>query len=717
MQSTKTRWLLFIVVLSLCAESLFHPASPCETSETYLRWHSGTNYLYYDELFEPRDVVLDVDSAQGVLVVATESWLRTFRITSPGVLEEADSYALTGVFDVNLVLDGSTLFALTDNTLRTFDLDPTGNLTPLGTLENVGDRYLAKQGSHVYVTSGLGLRVIDVSVPASPVQVGFAAADASRIVVNGDWAYVSNLNFSAWAVDILDPTNPVYNGGAFVGGAGQLLGLGILDDHLYVAKSTGGLRVFDLAVPGSPNEVGSHPGHASRVAVDDGRVAVTSNGLKGAGFLDASDPTNPQFRGYFRTFGIDRWTVQDGFAYVAAGYDGLQVLDLREEANPAPIATASEFSDPRGIASLSNEVLLGLPNSLEVVSVNDPLNPVGVGSFGFTSIRSVAASGSQAYVVDTNGFHVVDVSDPSTPSLLATIPEPDYGQIILTGNRAYVWDHNRMATVDVTDPEEPLLITETNPAKFIDGVAASGNTVYIMTSFELFSTIIAWDYADPLSPSFLESTSLLFAEGLALAGDQLIVGGYEELSALDAETLTLLGTVGDSDFGSRGLRSTEAGVFAMNGSYHQFDVLPELAYVSTGSTPVADVRDLLVLGDYLFAIDEGGLYVFDVPCQVANTDGVPPSAQSALRAFPNPSGAGVWLENLELPSRVDRGDSVLEVFDSTGRRVRSLSVAAGEDRVFWDGRDETGRRVSSGVFLTRWSGSGGVSSGTVRIVR
>jgi flagellar hook assembly protein FlgD len=47
----------------------------------------------------------------------------------------------------------------------------------------------------------------------------------------------------------------------------------------------------------------------------------------------------------------------------------------------------------------------------------------------------------------------------------------------------------------------------------------------------------------------------------------------------------------------------------------------------------------------------------------------------------------------------------LEIFDLRGRRVRTLSrqapFAAGEHRVTWDGRDDSGRAAGSGVYLAR----------------
>jgi hypothetical protein len=69
-------------------------------------------------------------------------------------------------------------------------------------------------------------------------------------------------------------------------------------------------------------------------------------------------------------------------------------------------------------------------------------------------------------------------------------------------------------------------------------------------------------------------------------------------------------------------------------------------------------------------------------------------------------------------SLAERSDAELAVFDVGGRRVRSWTfpgLAAGERVVRWDGRDQGGRRVGSGVYLVRlWAqGSRVVTRATV----
>ncbi|MCA9753991.1 MAG: hypothetical protein KC591_17465, partial [Gemmatimonadetes bacterium] len=88
------------------------------------------------------------------------------------------------------------------------------------------------------------------------------------------------------------------------------------------------------------------------------------------------------------------------------------------------------------------------------------------------------------------------------------------------------------------------------------------------------------------------------------------------------------------------------------------------------------------------------------------------SGEGALRAIPTVSRT---LTRLELALPADRNSSV-DVYDIRGRRVAILPIAAGERSVGWDGADDDGRPVASGVYLARHLDASGAPH-TARIVR
>src|SRR5213075_1686538 len=81
--------------------------------------------------------------------------------------------------------------------------------------------------------------------------------------------------------------------------------------------------------------------------------------------------------------------------------------------------------------------------------------------------------------------------------------------------------------------------------------------------------------------------------------------------------------------------------------------------------------------------------------------GAPAIAELALRNMPNPFGAS----GTEIVFGLSRPGSVtLTVFSAAGRRVRQLlseGRPAGAHRVRWNGRDERGVLLSSGVYFPR----------------
>jgi hypothetical protein len=97
-------------------------------------------------------------------------------------------------------------------------------------------------------------------------------------------------------------------------------------------------------------------------------------------------------------------------------------------------------------------------------------------------------------------------------------------------------------------------------------------------------------------------------------------------------------------------------------------------------------------------------------------DGPLPLELALSAPAPNPSREGAAMR-LSLPraARVS-----LVVFDQQGRRVRTLvegDQPAGERTVAWDGRDDSGRPVSSAVYFVRMEGEGRVFTRRVALVR
>ena len=110
-----------------------------------------------------------------------------------------------------------------------------------------------------------------------------------------------------------------------------------------------------------------------------------------------------------------------------------------------------------------------------------------------------------------------------------------------------------------------------------------------------------------------------------------------------------------------------------------------------------------------------GGQVFNETITVSSGATPAPSSSVSFRLTASPSltgGATVFHFGASLPQ-----EQTVRVFDVRGRVVRELRAEAGHTSLAWDGRDDEGRNVGSGLYLARTAVDGRVLSTRVTIVR
>jgi flagellar hook assembly protein FlgD len=92
--------------------------------------------------------------------------------------------------------------------------------------------------------------------------------------------------------------------------------------------------------------------------------------------------------------------------------------------------------------------------------------------------------------------------------------------------------------------------------------------------------------------------------------------------------------------------------------------------------------------------------------------GLPPVK---VKVFPNPTAEGATF----LIRAAGQEPTRASLFDAQGRRVRSFEAVRGEGfhTVDWDGADQAGNRVSTGVYFLKVTGPGGNAKARVVLVR
>ncbi len=137
-------------------------------------------------------------------------------------------------------------------------------------------------------------------------------------------------------------------------------------------------------------------------------------------------------------------------------------------------------------------------------------------------------------------------------------------------------------------------------------------------------------------------------------------------------------------------------------------------------TPIQ--RDEILAGLYYVNIHTANFPGGEIRGQIGNAsaadaaDGAPGETSDGILALPNPSRGAAILRYQA--AREEVGE--LGVYTAEGRRVRTLvngPIGAGRHEVAWDGRDEAGVPVPSGIYFYLLRAGGRSASGRLTMVR
>lgn len=364
---------------------------------------------------------------------------------------------------------------------------------------------------------------------------------------------------------------------------------------------------------------------------------------------------------------------------------------------------------------------------------------------------TITPDGSQVWIVGASGDGVV-VIDRATNTVLQRIAVADYVIGV-----AFTGDGSRALVTSRGD--ESISIIDTATFAILDTIAVptsylgAGNLALDPTSGLFY--VVDW-YNDLLFEVDADTPAILRQDDLGTSLWQVVVapgGGYAYVTdraedvvkeiSIDTFTITREFPVGDDPWG---LDITADGATLVVTCEDSHEVM--LIDVASGTvTPVAldpsaDPRDVDILDDDGVAFVAGGsvtgsssiVYVvdletatvvdwFDGPGTNSNVIAVQAQMHDAVTAAPVPAAAAAismsaypnpFNPQVTVAWRLDAPTTgVLAVFDAAGRRVRTLAsgaFAAGAHDAVWNGRDDGGQPLPSGVYLVSLRGEAASAS-------
>ena len=210
-------------------------------------------------------------SGDWAYVAAHAGGLRVVKVSDPSQVSNSSAVASAAAQNAQSVSVQDKLAFVADGTggIRIFDASPAWK-TPAeapveaGSYRTGGYVYrVVASGSVAFAANGdRGLRILDVSDPAAPSELGsLRTDDAHDVAVQKGIAYVADGNSGLRVVDVSDPAHPAAVSRPIGGNALNLA----LSGNLLLVGGSSGVRIFDITNPRAPPSernlpVGQHQG-------------------------------------------------------------------------------------------------------------------------------------------------------------------------------------------------------------------------------------------------------------------------------------------------------------------------------------------------------------------------------------------------------------------------------------------------------------------------
>lgn len=395
------------------------------------------------------------------------------------------------------------------------------------------------------------------------------------------------------------------------------------------------------------------------------------------------------------------------------------IVQGQSESNTTLLGRWNKGDGPSLAVAASNKVaFFGNGQFLEIVDFTDPSNPDDLGRIQLPdTVQHVFLHENMAYLAcESAGLRSIDISDLTNPIEVGALVTPGDAQAVVVSEavvqqkRAYLAaGEEGLRIIDVSDPSDPVELSFWNSSEgFARGVAVAGSSspiVYLADEHKI--RLILGSISGPYEVSFHSSGFSLTANDLVVSGDKLYVAfGRIAMMIVDVfdsvnpfpishmpegygegiDVVDNLSFVATSDIGLRVIDvsspDTPTLVGFFGGIPNAMDVAVEenIAYVASASEGLFVVRN-----DFTTSIDERQTI---------------PKRFALLGNYPNPFNPSTEIA-FELPTSAHIH---LAIYNLLGQQIRILVDAlrpAGNQIVLWDGLDDGGEAVSTGIYLYR----------------
>ncbi|NQT64781.1 MAG: T9SS type A sorting domain-containing protein [FCB group bacterium] len=589
-------------------------------------------------------------------------------------------------------------------------------------------------------------------------------------IING-YAYVDYYDPITWQskfliFDISDPLNTTLL--STFSHSMEVIDFDIVNNICYLfGWGQGDCIVLDISDPLNPFILTTYSNLESFYAVEIvENLAYCCSGIDFR-IYDFSDPYNiyliSELDGIFNSKSI---YIDQNRVFIAAGSDGLLVIDVSDINNPCLIDVYDSNNSPNESATyviVSDNIAYltdTSSNGFLFIDVSDNNNINLIENFdGYYSNNSVSISGNLLVTVEHTGqdsIYFYDITNPSNPILLYShCPFPGLYLRTLRTNDQYafvcfqVGVDIMLAIYDISDPQNIYQTGECviEYSSFIYDIVQKDSYLLIGGNHGL----LVYELDNNGNPTFNSNFSDFVSSIIDINDDIACIFHSDGLAFLDVSTNpinpTLLSVWPTPDY-VRSINIEENIVFLLikdigvyivdisdiyspillsTISTHIYPEISQNLVVKNNTLTISDLNwnelliyditdlsnpviekalnwnlksvDFDVIGNYIISSNKAyGLSYLDTNYFTIIENYLTPNLNNFLTNYPNPFNPTTTIEfSIQNDSNIE-----LSIYNIKGQKIKSLlkdQITAGEHSIVWNGKDDAGKQVSSGVYF------------------
>ena len=630
------------------------------------------------------------------------------------------------------ILDTLMLVADSDKGSRIVNVSDPYSPVEVGLIESGWAKSIFAKSNLAYVGEYIDswqLSIYDISDVQNPSLLGACSVTVwiEDVIVDDNYTYMANLIDGLRIFDVADSTNPYEISNYAISGYTVSLDL-YCDTLLLVTSQLGasGLWIFNVRDPHNPILVaydttiswgGDDVCHFSH-------YAYVSSVFEGTFISDINDPSNPFVVGIYTPPCLvfeDRNTNIGSYLYIGeCGTlewlgNALRTIDASDPTNPVSIdydiiPDKSRDVDIQGdYAYVAN-----FASGMYILDISDSTHPIEISNYNTPGLcNSIEVRDSIVYLADTASILLLNVKDPNNPQKISELPllcdgfgmALNYPYLYVTSE----WTHH-FTIVDVADPQNPFITGFCHLNGFPTYISYKDTFSFISVSLEGIAVI---NVADVYNPSIITYLPLPgYARGNANKDNYLYVSTNDTnyicvIDITNPSSPILENTVPTIQHYPFGMDVSDTFLYVAEQivGIEVFNISSTPSIQSVGYyayQPLGSPLDVTCADGLAYLVDQNGIFIF----QYIGGSGIQekPSKKDNkqvifLNCYPSAFSKKVSIEI----SSIREENINLKVFNISGRKIKDIfdGKLIGKKLLIWDGLDEKGNFVSSGIYFVR----------------